>query len=431
MEIEELNLPQLSAASFDNPRVLEEVEVEMKCESTGNLVSFVVFGQTGSGKSSFLNTLAGKTIVAESNQTQSKTDKTEGFYGEFECQQFFGIDTPGLQDSEGRDTANLAQMTQYIKSQPTVQAFVIVLNFLNNRIDKTIINLFQLFNQMYPEKKWYHHIAIVWTCYCKGMPENIKETRDIKRKGCLDEIKKKVVPNITEQELSAIPQIFIDNIEAREVGSDSRDQIRGLMAWIAQLEPLNKTLGEIQKADNVVMKEEIQTEIRQVGETIELNILTIETATFERIKKTLFSGDIVYTDWVEKEGTRKKEKKVLYEDKIDVKIEYRERKEIIGERRQVDEMVGKREIGRIIQKIKRTKERRIIKTHNNGDIDELPWEIIQEDDEEVLIGNFGEHQNESESFMETVLREAVAQAAAPQIEKLFNAATNKICEYLK
>ena len=203
-------------------------------------------------------------------------------------------------------------------------------------------------------------------------------------------IKEKIIPDVTDDELNKIPQYFIDSIEAREdPKSESHKQLGKLLNDIGKLPPLNETLGEIQKVDKDILKEEIQTERRTIRDETELNIRTIETAMFERTKKTLYSGEVMYSDWVEKEGTRMKDKKVLIPPPPNMKTEERERVEVLGERKQVDSRFKGCESGRVLQKRRKIKERRYIQVFEKGEIKELPWKVVSDVEEEVEISKFG------------------------------------------
>ena len=64
--------------------------------------SIVVFGNTGSGKSTLSNTLVGiENAFKESEDVESETMETKGKNGIFDGQPTFIIDTPGIHDASG------------------------------------------------------------------------------------------------------------------------------------------------------------------------------------------------------------------------------------------------------------------------------------------------------------------------------------------
>ena len=234
-----------------------------------NEISLILFGITGSGKSTFGNTIVGNdNAFKESANLESETSETIWKTGEFEGQKVYVIDTPGLKDSEGRDQQHLDKMVEYINDHPNIQAYVVVIDVSQTRFDEGPIRLFQLMEQMYPGKKWYHHIAIVWSNYSSDLPQRLKEPYRKKEEEFKQFFKSKIVSNISEEEVNAIPQKFIDNIEAREKeNKESRKQISDLIAWIAQLEPLSKTCGKIHNVNKDVMGVEKEIETRTLQNT--------------------------------------------------------------------------------------------------------------------------------------------------------------------
>ena len=374
-------------------------------------VSFALFGITGSGKSTFANTVISRQAFIESDDVESQTLETTAAIGKYDEFTVFVIDTPGLQDSRGEDSKHLAEMIQFIRENIDVQSFVFVINYNNNRIDDSVVRLFQLMEQMYPEKKWYQHIAVVWSHFHDYLPEKQKQLKGKKMEGIKQMIRKRIVPTITDEELDSIPQYFVDSLEAREDSVSSKDQIRQLLTWISQLKPLNESLNAIQNVNNEIMKEEIETERRVVEDFTELNVRTIITALFERSKKTLFSGTVLYSDWEEKEGTRLKEKKVLIEPKGKVIVENREHITILKERKQTDEESVETKTflwiprkkhylrkGRIIQTKKIVKEARYGNQKEDGEIAFTDWNIISENEIDEVIDTFNEKRSETTFF---------------------------------
>ena len=374
----------------------------MEQEQIKRPASFVVFGITGAGKSTFCNTALNQNVFIENDGTDSETTVTRGEYGLFNNRQVYVVDTPGLQDSEGRDQQHLNQMIDFIKQQPIIQAFVFVIDFTHIRIDQSVIKLFQLIEQMYPAKKWYNHIAIVWSNYGSDLPQKKKDTRKAKEDRLRNIIKEKIKGEITEDEINTIPQYFIDSIEARDINTESYKTLQSLIDWISELDSLNEDLGMIENVDNEIQMEEIETKRQVVNDYIELNIQTIETALFERSKKTLYSGEVLYTDWIEKEGTRLKETKVLLPPPPDIREEYNEKIEILGERRQVEGVrkwgrkryflfgpkIHRKEYGKIFQKKRYLKMKRKIEISYDGVRKEFPWEIISDETKEEAIVEF-------------------------------------------
>ena len=83
------------------------------------LTKIVVVGSTGSGKSSLNNTLCGiQNEFKVSASKQSETFKTTSKQLFWRCsdREVILIDTPGLADTKGRDTKNIAEMVAALKS---------------------------------------------------------------------------------------------------------------------------------------------------------------------------------------------------------------------------------------------------------------------------------------------------------------------------
>ena len=274
--------------------------------------SIVVFGNTGSGKSTLSNTLVGsEDAFQESDDVESETMETKGKNGVFDGQPTFIIDTPGVHDASGLDTPHLVAMAQYIKEHKEVKAFIIVINFLNMRLDDGVKRLFQLVANMYPGKKWYHNLGVVWSFYYKNLTEK-QNKQEPKREGFKRFLKRYIVPSITDDELNSIPQYFVDSVEARDEDNNrSREELKHLIAWVSQLNTLQENLGEIMEVDSEIQskEEEIKTEI--LNEKTVLNTKIIIKANFRREKHIMYNGNISYTDWEEVPNSREEIKETL------------------------------------------------------------------------------------------------------------------------
>ena len=119
----------------------------------------VVIGVTGSGKSTLCNILSGYDPNGEdengfpaSDSLNSCTYKTIGkevnWLGNEELP-FTIFDTPGLGDPSGNDSSNIMEMVQTLKKIRFVNAFVIVFNGQNPRIDLALKGILQIFKQIF------------------------------------------------------------------------------------------------------------------------------------------------------------------------------------------------------------------------------------------------------------------------------------------
>ena len=91
------------------------------------ILAVVVFGNTGSGKSTLSNTLVGiENDFKESEDVESETMEMRGKNGIFDNQSTFVIDTSGIYRL---DAPHLVAITQYKKEYKEVKAFTIVISF--------------------------------------------------------------------------------------------------------------------------------------------------------------------------------------------------------------------------------------------------------------------------------------------------------------
>ena len=107
----------------------------------GSENALIILGLTGAGKSETANTIAGsEALFPSSASIHSVTNKT--VYHEVEWFRNPGkfkytiIDTPGLEDSEGRDQEHIAETVEVLRAQiRQLKAFVLVMNGAYTRLD--------------------------------------------------------------------------------------------------------------------------------------------------------------------------------------------------------------------------------------------------------------------------------------------------------
>jgi predicted GTPase len=137
--------------------VPKEFETELlnypKIEIQRIYKSVCFIGATGSGKSQSCNTICGKDYFEASANMNSHTYETKGilahWFGDPNNDKIFVIDTPGLGDSQGRDTKHIANMVCAIQQIEYIHSFVITINSQNPRVDDNLKGMLRIFERMF------------------------------------------------------------------------------------------------------------------------------------------------------------------------------------------------------------------------------------------------------------------------------------------
>ena len=128
-----------------------------------SIYNIVIIGETGTGKSSLADILAGCDIFKVSSDPASCTKET--ICHQSKKDDSIGIvDTPGLQDSNGSDKEHYDQMIKIIKSLNNINLVVVVLNYASCRLTLSIQYMLRFLCYLFP-KDISDHIAIVFTHY--------------------------------------------------------------------------------------------------------------------------------------------------------------------------------------------------------------------------------------------------------------------------
>ena len=149
---------------FNDPSVnLPQIASFME-KALANVTRIVLLGESGSGKSSVGNCLLGLASdesFEESGGTQSCT---------LECKEVVGtwitntklcsiIDTPGMNDSDNKDTDHMRSIVKFLKDTSYVNVFLLVRNGRSPRMSHSFKRMLSTFELTFGGKFW-RHIAI-------------------------------------------------------------------------------------------------------------------------------------------------------------------------------------------------------------------------------------------------------------------------------
>jgi len=127
----------------------------------------LVLGETGVGKSSFINGITNSNNCKVGDEGKACTIKFKVSRATIGHSQFSFIDTPGLNDAKG-DEKSINEIKKGISYYPNFRCILILLKFQDIRLSKTSVNNLRIFMNCFPNKKFWDHAFIVRTHAEKG-----------------------------------------------------------------------------------------------------------------------------------------------------------------------------------------------------------------------------------------------------------------------
>lgn len=273
--------------------------------------NILLLGETGNGKSSLGNFIAGRECFKVSNDPNSCTIEVVGEKSQID-KDIFIIDTPGFQDTNGNDRKNFNKILDYIIKLKKLELILLVFNFNNPRFSIYYQNLIKFLCDVFP-KNFCKHVGFVFTNYDHNYQNKINKNKNRdpkvpKKNKYIPEVMK-LISKTTNEKLFLYPPVFFLDSTNVEGDDYSQKELNRLIFF-------TKTLGSIdifQKKDLFIKEEIIEKDVRKYVDDNEDEIVT--TWYFYRRKKQIFyDGSVNYTDWEYydlREMRKKKEKEVI------------------------------------------------------------------------------------------------------------------------
>ena len=196
-------------------------------------------GSTGAGKSSLCNALSGTLdLFVDNSCTYLARQERVQWFDKSEDKLFI-VDTCGFGDSEGRDEAQLKQLTESLRGFVYVNQFLVVLNSQAPRFDKQLQDMLKAFKEVFGEEI-FKHFAIVysrWGYDKKSIQDRKKKniSRDQRTREINSTIKEKIG---FDTDKFPVPCFFVDSTDFADQDNIEENKINGLSEEFMKIKQL-------------------------------------------------------------------------------------------------------------------------------------------------------------------------------------------------
>lgn len=129
---------------------------------TSNKFSCLVLGETGVGKSSFINAITKTSKCEVGNEGKACTRDYDVIITNYNSNNFIFIDTPGLGDAKG-DKDNIKQIKQAIVDYPEFRCILMLMKFQDIRLSDPMVKILQKYMECFPLKDFWKYVFIIRT----------------------------------------------------------------------------------------------------------------------------------------------------------------------------------------------------------------------------------------------------------------------------
>eukprot|EP01103_Thecamoeba_quadrilineata_P007850 TRINITY_DN17670_c0_g1_i1.p1 TRINITY_DN17670_c0_g1~~TRINITY_DN17670_c0_g1_i1.p1 ORF type:complete len:485 (+),score=62.98 TRINITY_DN17670_c0_g1_i1:4-1458(+) len=322
---------------------VDEIQIHKICEDIKNKLnlkidvvkhefSVVVLGETGNGKSQLCNFLSGSELYPASSGANSKTEETT-----INVVDVIGLgrkvrlcDTPGMNDSENRDSKHIEKMVTILKQVDDVKAFILVINSEQPRFSDRMKQICKLFRDVF-KADYLVNLCLVFTrWYWDKATEGRRQ-----RSGKDQKTVRKEFNEILKTQLDIDFDINVYFLDADPSPDDeesvhkSKLEIERLFHWAVQNHPYDcgniiavkirqdKLVDEL---DNSIVATDQETKVEDSSPYEEyintertkkfnnrkfrpmISVVThyktfVDRKTYTRTKNTKKNGEIFYSEW--------------------------------------------------------------------------------------------------------------------------------------
>lgn len=237
----------------------------------------ILLGQTGVGKSSFINCITNKKVCKVGDKATSCTRNVLQVDTIFNGFNYYLVDTPGLDDGKG-DEKNIKEIESLKSKYPRINALIICLKFQDKKLCKSLKTSLKKFMEMFPSDEFWKHVLILRTHSERSskFEKNKKNLEGILLEGIVND--KEMIDFMKEKGISMpteLKEFFVDS-DPDDLDDGTKNEFKLIFNAISNIHPFYK---------------EVTEEIKEyVKETKENGFSFINIKTEKTIKLTDFDG---------------------------------------------------------------------------------------------------------------------------------------------